>query len=310
MRLSMRPTKVADAEATQSEKSDQASSQIPLRSVDRVVEFGDKHFGLRIRLLRDTESNEFVARSTCPVSIDPRVTITHEERAESEEKVLDTLVNWFYDAVPKKLEEMEREKKEAARKADGGEDKEITVPVHEKDPSDVKNGAVWFNSTDKQLRAFLGGKVIDVKHPTALKVTKKVRGDGDDGGEKEDATEKAEETSEEAPPNPYPPMSEDLYRGHLGGEDYSVYSLDYGQKVSVGPFSNLRRTALKNDLPMYKGITQKTHCRGLGLCGTCEVLVSSESMVNEPTVMERLRGIKDKYGRRLGCQVQIEIRKP
>ena len=47
------------------------------------------------------------------------------------------------------------------------------------------------------------------------------------------------------------------------------------QEIEVPAGSNLRTEARKAGVPLYRGIDKYLNCRGLGLCGTCKVLVKA-----------------------------------
>jgi len=50
---------------------------------------------------------------------------------------------------------------------------------------------------------------------------------------------------------------------------------------------NLRKVLLKANLPLYNGIANAIHCRGLGTCGTCALKVEGE--VSSMTTIEKWR---------------------
>jgi ferredoxin len=86
-------------------------------------------------------------------------------------------------------------------------------------------------------------------------------------------------------------------------------------EVPVG--SNLRQEARKAGIEVYKGIERYLNCRGLGLCGTCKVLVKKGmDHLNKKTLMERvnmnahpitmLASLGNENELRLACQVQVE----
>ena len=85
-------------------------------------------------------------------------------------------------------------------------------------------------------------------------------------------------------------------------------------EVPVG--SNLRQEARKAGIEVYKGIERYLNCRGLGLCGTCKVLVKKGMENLSPkTFMEKFNfnthplsmfariGHEDEM--RLSCQVKV-----
>src|SRR5512138_1180046 len=87
-----------------------------------------------------------------------------------------------------------------------------------------------------------------------------------------------------------------------------VEFLNAGKKVRCGQYANLRKVALLNGVPVYRGIHQCPlgNCQGNGLCGTCvmEIVEGAENL-SPPTRRERrkLRGRLPKY--RLSCQCQV-----
>ena len=88
--------------------------------------------------------------------------------------------------------------------------------------------------------------------------------------------------------------------------------LNAGKKVKCGQFANLRKVALMNDVPVYKGahaiplVPLLGNCAGNGLCGTCVMeIVQGGQNLTPPTRRERfwLRSKLPKY--RLSCQCQV-----
>jgi ferredoxin len=88
------------------------------------------------------------------------------------------------------------------------------------------------------------------------------------------------------------------------------------KEIEVPVGSNLRQEARKAGIEVYKGIERYLNCRGLGLCGTCKVLVKKGmENLNKKTFMERFNmnthpltmlaalGHEDEL--RLACQVQV-----
>ena len=87
-------------------------------------------------------------------------------------------------------------------------------------------------------------------------------------------------------------------------------------EIEVPQGSNLRKEARKAGVQLYKGIDRYINCRGLGLCGTCKVLVKKGmENLNGKTMMEKVNmnlhpltmlaviGHEDEM--RLSCQVQV-----
>ncbi len=86
-------------------------------------------------------------------------------------------------------------------------------------------------------------------------------------------------------------------------------------EVEVG--TNLRHAALQAGLGIYQGVERYLNCRGLGLCGTCKVLVKSGMQnLNSRTVLEKanlnlhplsmLSSIGHESEMRLACQVTVQ----
>ena len=88
------------------------------------------------------------------------------------------------------------------------------------------------------------------------------------------------------------------------------------KEIEVPQGSNLRKEAMKAGIPLYAGMHRYLNCRGLGLCGTCRVLVKSGmENLNPRTLMEKVNfnlhpltsfayiGHEDEM--RLSCQVQV-----
>lgn len=80
-----------------------------------------------------------------------------------------------------------------------------------------------------------------------------------------------------------------------------------GKKIECKRGANLRRVLLKAKLPLYNGVANSIHCRGLGTCGTCAVLIEGE--VSNPTAIEKWRlsfpPHIDGSGLRLACQCKV-----
>jgi ferredoxin len=88
------------------------------------------------------------------------------------------------------------------------------------------------------------------------------------------------------------------------------------QEIDVPAGSNLREAARQAGISIYKGLDRYLNCRGLGLCGTCRVLVKKGMENLTPkTLMERINlnahpltlfariGHEDEM--RLSCQVKV-----
>jgi ferredoxin len=88
------------------------------------------------------------------------------------------------------------------------------------------------------------------------------------------------------------------------------------QEIEVENGVNLREAARKAGIAIYKGLDQYLNCRGLGLCGTCRVLVKKGMENLTPkTFMERFNfnthpltmfaRIGHEEEMRLSCQVKV-----
>ena len=88
------------------------------------------------------------------------------------------------------------------------------------------------------------------------------------------------------------------------------------KEVEVPEGANLREQAMKAGLEVYSGMSRFLNCHGLGLCGTCRVLVKQGMENLSPrTFMERFNfnlhpltmlaviGHEDQM--RLSCQVRV-----
>jgi ferredoxin len=88
------------------------------------------------------------------------------------------------------------------------------------------------------------------------------------------------------------------------------------QEIEVAAGANLREAARQAGIAIYKGLDQYLNCRGLGLCGTCRVLVKKGMENLSPkSTMERinfnthpltmLARIGHEEEMRLSCQVRV-----
>jgi ferredoxin len=88
------------------------------------------------------------------------------------------------------------------------------------------------------------------------------------------------------------------------------------KEIEVPQGANLRREAVKAGVQLYRGMDRYLNCRGLGLCGTCRVLVKSGmENLNPRTLMEKLNlnlhpltsfaYIGHEEEMRLSCQVRV-----
>jgi ferredoxin len=85
-----------------------------------------------------------------------------------------------------------------------------------------------------------------------------------------------------------------------------------GKRYDVPPGTNLRKFALKCQIPLYKGINRLVNCRGHRLCGTCRVeLLDGKGIpvrtpAEEGTLVGKfLRAKKLTPSLRLSCQVTV-----
>lgn len=85
------------------------------------------------------------------------------------------------------------------------------------------------------------------------------------------------------------------------------------KEIEVAQGANLRSEAIKAGIQIYKGPDRFLNCRGLGLCGTCKVVVKDGMQNLSPKgIKEKLRlalmpfatiGHEDDL--RLACQVTV-----
>jgi len=85
------------------------------------------------------------------------------------------------------------------------------------------------------------------------------------------------------------------------------------KEIEVPAGANLREELRKAGIPVYRGLSRFLNCHGLGLCGTCRVLVKKGMENLTPkTRRERFKlataiasiGHEDEM--RLSCQVQVQ----
>ena len=84
------------------------------------------------------------------------------------------------------------------------------------------------------------------------------------------------------------------------------------QDLEVPAGSSLRVEATKAGINVYKGLDQYLNCRGLGMCGTCRVLVktgmenlSPKTLIEKVTLARMFSAIGHEDEMRLSCQVQV-----
>ena len=85
-----------------------------------------------------------------------------------------------------------------------------------------------------------------------------------------------------------------------------------GKRYDAPPGTNLRKYALKCQIPIYKGINKLLNCRGHRLCGTCRVEIvegkgaSARTPAEESTLIGKfLLAKKITPSLRLSCQVAV-----
>src|SRR5262245_44558530 len=71
------------------------------------------------------------------------------------------------------------------------------------------------------------------------------------------------------------------------------------KEVEVPEGGNLRKELRKAGLPVYRGLDRFLNCRGLGLCGTCKVLVKKggENLGPKNMTPEQFREYKEKVAK-------------
>lgn len=84
------------------------------------------------------------------------------------------------------------------------------------------------------------------------------------------------------------------------------------KEIEVPQGTNLRTEAMKAGIQVYKGLDRYLNCRGLGLCGTCRVLVKKGMENLSPKGLKErfklgtmLSAIGHEQEMRLSCQVQV-----
>jgi ferredoxin len=86
--------------------------------------------------------------------------------------------------------------------------------------------------------------------------------------------------------------------------------------LEVEPGANLRQAALAAGIVIYKGFDKVINCRGLGLCGTCKVLVKKGmENLSAKTLREKfnlnfhpftmIAALGHENEMRLSCQVKV-----
>lgn len=71
----------------------------------------------------------------------------------------------------------------------------------------------------------------------------------------------------------------------------------------AGYGANLRKAALYNDVPVYKGLNNYLNCRGMTMCGKCVIEVDPPESVSPQTLFEKIHKVPP--NQRLGCRTKI-----
>ena len=70
----------------------------------------------------------------------------------------------------------------------------------------------------------------------------------------------------------------------------TIKFLNEKKTVEVPEGANLRKAALRENAPLYKGPHRVFNCHGFGLCGSCRVLIKKgRENVSPPSWFEKLR---------------------
>jgi ferredoxin len=88
------------------------------------------------------------------------------------------------------------------------------------------------------------------------------------------------------------------------------------KEIEVPEGSNLRQELMKAGVPVYGTVERYLNCRGLGLCGTCKILVKKGmENLNPKTFMEKfnlnfhpltmMARIGHEEEMRLSCQIEV-----
>ncbi len=84
------------------------------------------------------------------------------------------------------------------------------------------------------------------------------------------------------------------------------------KEIEVPQGANLRLEARKAGVDVYQGLDQYLNCRGLGLCGTCKVLVkkgsenlSPKTLIEKITLARSFSSIGHESEMRLACQTAV-----
>ena len=80
-----------------------------------------------------------------------------------------------------------------------------------------------------------------------------------------------------------------------------------GESLEVGKGANLRKSLQFDDKTPHSGVWTKVNCMGLGLCGSCWVIVvDGAENLSPPSKMEELNWRRPlSHGWRLACQARV-----
>jgi ferredoxin len=85
------------------------------------------------------------------------------------------------------------------------------------------------------------------------------------------------------------------------------------KEIEVPEGANLRKEAMKAGVPIYQNLHKYLNCRGLGLCGTCKVLVrngkenlSPKRLMERITLTRMFSAIGHEDEMRLSCQCTVQ----
>jgi ferredoxin len=84
-------------------------------------------------------------------------------------------------------------------------------------------------------------------------------------------------------------------------------------EIEVPEGANLRQEAMKAGIQIYQSLHNYMNCRGLGMCGTCKVLVKSgkenltpKTVIEKLTIARMLSAIGLEDDMRLSCQCSVK----
>jgi ferredoxin len=75
-------------------------------------------------------------------------------------------------------------------------------------------------------------------------------------------------------------------------------------ETEVPSGTTLLRAAEQAGVAVHRGFWSRFHCRGLGLCGSCKMWVSSPQALAPPGTLERIR-YTVRGALRLGCRARV-----